>query len=82
MSNNVIRCPYCGSAKVNRTGLGWAESAAKGIGAFGAGLVVGSFNRLAGQRTAEGIIEGNSSEYKCKACGNNFRHSDKRGSYK
>lgn len=42
MSKKILKCPYCGSTRANRTGLGWAESAAKGIGAFGVGLVVAS----------------------------------------
>ena len=82
MSKKILKCPYCGSTRANRTGLGWAESAAKGIGAFGVGLVVASFNHEAGHKTTENIIEGNSSEYKCKSCGKTFRHSDKKGSYR
>ena len=56
MSKKILKCPYCGSTRANRTGLGWAESAAKGIGAFGVGLVVASFNHVAGHKTTENII--------------------------
>lgn len=82
MSEKELKCPYCGSYNASKTGFGWAESVAKGVGAFGVGLVVSSFSHPHGHMATHNMIEANSSEYKCQSCGRTFRYSDKKGSYK
>ena len=82
MSNKKLKCPYCGSYNASRTGFGWAESFAKGVGTLGVGLVASLFNHTVGHATVHGLSKANSSEYECNSCGRTFRYSEEKGSYK